>query len=53
MTEKPVVRHAAASDSHATLRAAANSLPYASRQTATNHIQNRYQQGRFLFRTNP
>jgi len=36
------VRLAAASDSHAALRAAAKSLPNASRQNATNHIQYRY-----------
>jgi len=40
-----------ASDSHAALQAAANSLPNASRQNATNHIQNRCPKGRFLFRT--
>ena len=41
-TEKYVKRRAAASDSHAALQAAANTLPNASRKVATNHIQNSY-----------
>jgi len=39
--EKSVERHAAASDSHAALRAAAINSPPLAAKTATNHIQNR------------